>query len=45
MRWLAFATLFLGTCLIDPGPDSRTALALARGAVFFAALIVIWFSG
>jgi hypothetical protein len=44
VRGLSLATLFLGLCLIDPGPtiDKRMSLTWIRAVVFFVALIVIW---
>jgi hypothetical protein len=43
MRGLALATLFLGLCLVDPGPDihDRMATGVARLMLFIAATIFI----
>jgi hypothetical protein len=42
MRGLALATLFLGLCLIDPGPiENRAAMIIARFGLFAVAAIFI----
>jgi hypothetical protein len=43
MRGLALATLFLGLCLIDPGPyiENRAAMIIARFGLFAVAVIFI----
>jgi hypothetical protein len=42
MRGLALATLFLGLCLIDPGPIIDKRMSITWVVVFFVALVVIW---